>query len=71
MDGQGQAAVANMVLDLGDNCHINPLDKGMDRHTVLEVRTSPGGSIVVGPPQQGRLGKSRDRCKNFEMMERQ
>lgn len=38
---------------------------------MLEVRTSPGGSIVVGPPQQGRLGKSRDRCKNFEMMERQ
>lgn len=38
---------------------------------MLEVRRSPGGSIVVGPPQQGRLGKSRGRGKSFEKMKKQ
>jgi hypothetical protein len=40
-------------------------------HTVLEVHTSPGGSIVVGPPQLGRLGKSRGTGKSFEKMKKQ
>ena len=43
--------MANKVLDLGDNCHIYPLDKGMDRHTVLEERSYPGDNIVVDPPR--------------------
>ena len=63
-----------MVLDLGDNCHINPLDKGMDRHTVLvfEARSYPEDSSVAGPQQWGRLGRGRNRGrgrdKYFEKM---
>ena len=43
--------MANRVLDFGDNFRINPLDKGTDRHTVLEERNFPGDNIAVGPPQ--------------------
>lgn len=63
-----------MVLDLGDNCHINPLDKGMDRHTVLvlEERNYPEDNSVADPQQWGRLGRDRDRGrerdKYFEKM---
>lgn len=73
MEGQGQAEVANKVLDLGDNCRINPLDKGMDRHIVLvlEERNYPlGDNNDAGPQQWDRLGRSKDRGKDkyFEKM---